>query len=136
MDARQRGFRAIAESGPPDRKTIRRYIEAAEECGLERDGGEEQLSDELIGLVVEKVRPRGPGIRGETWKLCQKQREFLQDKVDLGLQLTKVRKLLMRQTGEVVPYWTLHRFASEEHRRHEPAAQRRGPHRHRFLAGP
>jgi hypothetical protein len=85
---------------------------------------------------VEKVRPRGPGIRGETWKLCQKQREFLQDKVDLGLQLTKVRKLLMRQTGEVVPYWTLHRFASEEHRRHEPAAQRRGPHRHRFLAGP
>jgi len=107
-------FRAIARDGPADRKTVRRYVKAAEGCGLERDGGEEQLTDELIGMVAEEVRPRGPGVRGQTWKLCQEHREFLQAKVDLGLRLTKVRKLLKHSTGEDIPYRTLHRFATEE----------------------
>lgn len=111
---RRKGYRAIAKVGPVDRKTARRYIEAAKKCGLDREGDEEQLTDELIGMVVEKVRPRGPGIRGKTWKFCEKQREFLQAKVDLGLRLTKVRKLLKRHTGQDVPYRTFHRFASEE----------------------
>lgn len=107
-------YRAIARDGPVDRKTVRRYVKAAEQCGLERDGGEAQLTDELIGMVAEEVRPRGPGVRGQAWKFCQEHREFLQAKVDLGLRLTKVRKLLKRSTGEDVPYRTLHRFATEE----------------------
>jgi hypothetical protein len=40
-----------------DRKTARRYVEAAVAAGLVRDGGEGQLSDELLGAVVAAVRP-------------------------------------------------------------------------------
>src|SRR6202051_4735388 len=39
------------------RKPARRYVEAAEAGGLVRDDGEEQLCDELLAHVVEQVRP-------------------------------------------------------------------------------
>jgi transposase len=109
-----KGYRAIAEVGPVDRKTARRYVEAARRCGFDFERGDVQLTDDLIGMVVEAVRPRGPGIRGETWKFCKRHRQFLQEKVAEGLRLTKVRKLLQRHTGADVPYRTLHRFATEE----------------------
>ncbi len=54
------GERPIATGVGVDRKTARRYITAAVEVGLDRHGGEEQLTDELIGQVVERVRPRRP----------------------------------------------------------------------------
>lgn len=40
-----------------DRKTARRYITAAVELGVDRSGGEEQLTGELTGQVCERVRP-------------------------------------------------------------------------------
>ena len=43
------GLRPIAERAGVDRKTARRYMEAAVELGVVREGGLEQLSDELIG---------------------------------------------------------------------------------------
>ena len=43
-----------------DRETARRYINGAMILGLDRSGGEEQLADELIGQMVERVRPDGP----------------------------------------------------------------------------
>ena len=52
-----------------DRKTARRYIAAAVELGVDRDGGEGQLSDELIGQVVERVRPHRPDGHGEAWRV-------------------------------------------------------------------
>jgi DNA-binding transcriptional regulator LsrR (DeoR family) len=36
-------LRPIAEMVGPDRKTVRRYVEAAQAAGLVRDGGEAQL---------------------------------------------------------------------------------------------
>jgi hypothetical protein len=53
-----------------DRKIVRRYVEAAVAQGVDRDSGKEQLSDELIGSVVEAVRPHrsdGHGRRGGCW---------------------------------------------------------------------
>ncbi|MDQ6785121.1 MAG: hypothetical protein M3063_17145 [Actinomycetota bacterium] len=49
-------LRGIERLSRVDRKTVRRYVEAADTQGVRRDGGEEQLSDELIGSVVEAVR--------------------------------------------------------------------------------
>jgi hypothetical protein len=49
-----------------DRKTVRRYVEAAQAAGLDRDeGGPGQLCDELLGAVIAAVSP-GPaaGHRG------------------------------------------------------------------------
>ncbi len=40
-------------------------------AGLVRDGDELQLTDELIGQVVEAVRPSRPDGRGDTWTACR-----------------------------------------------------------------
>ena len=61
------GERPIAHGVGVDRKTARRYIAAALELGIDRQGGEGQLSDELIGQVAEKVRPHRPDGHGEAW---------------------------------------------------------------------
>ena len=51
------GLRSIERLAAVDRKTVRRYVTAAEQLGLVRDGGADQLSDTFVGLVVETVRP-------------------------------------------------------------------------------
>ncbi|MGQ0803648.1 MAG: hypothetical protein ACT4PI_07290 [Actinomycetota bacterium] len=66
---RGEGRRATERLAGVDRKTVRRYVDAAEELGLVRDGGEEQLSDEFIGSVVEAVRPHRRDGHGEAWRL-------------------------------------------------------------------
>jgi hypothetical protein len=62
------GERPIAHGVGVDRKTARRYIAAALELGIDRSGGEGQLTDELIGQVAEKVRPHRPDGHGEAWR--------------------------------------------------------------------
>ena len=57
------GLRTVAERAGVDRKTARRYVEAAVAAGVARDGGEGQLSDELLGLVAGAVRPRSESTR-------------------------------------------------------------------------
>ena len=51
------GLRLIAERAGVDRKTARRYVEAAVAAGMVRDGGKRALTDELIGAVIATVRP-------------------------------------------------------------------------------
>jgi hypothetical protein len=43
------GLRRVAAQAGVDRKTARRYVEAAVAAGLARDGGAGQLTDELVG---------------------------------------------------------------------------------------
>ena len=62
------GERTIARGVGVDRKTARRYIAAAIELGVERSGGEEQLTEELIGQVVERVRPHRTDGHGAAWR--------------------------------------------------------------------
>lgn len=52
---------SVARLAQVDRKTVRRCVGAAEAVGLSGDGGLEQLSDEVVGLVCEMVRPVRPG---------------------------------------------------------------------------
>jgi len=69
------GLRTVAERAGVDRKTARRYVEAAVGAGLVRDGGDGQLSDELLGVVAGVVRRRcglvGTAVRGMRWKLAR-----------------------------------------------------------------
>lgn len=51
------GLRRVAEQAGVDRKSARRYVQAAVDAGLARDGGVAQLSDELVGQVAQVVRP-------------------------------------------------------------------------------
>ncbi|WP_327097400.1 hypothetical protein OIE68_00500 [Nocardia vinacea] len=47
-----RGLREVARLSGSDRKTVRRYVERAQSCGLDRDGGVGQLTDELLSAAI------------------------------------------------------------------------------------
>ena len=68
------GLRTVAARAGVDRKTARRYVAAAEAAGLSRDAGAEGLTDELVGLVVEAVRPARPNGHGASWEAAARPR--------------------------------------------------------------
>lgn len=108
-------FRAIERLARVDRRTAAGYVEAAQIAGLVRDGGEVQLTDELVGQVVGGVRPSRPDGHGDVWRLCEEHRDFLAPLVKARkLRLTKIHDLLQRRIGDEVPYATLHRFVVAE----------------------
>ena len=106
------GLRRVAEQAGVDRKTARRYVSAAVEAGLARDGGLGQLTDELVGQVAQVVRPVRPGGRGQAWDQLGACQEQIEGWVKQGLLVVKIGVLLERR-GVVVPYRTLHRFCVE-----------------------
>lgn len=110
---RGEGFRSTERLVGLDRKTVRRYVAAAEELGLVRDGGEEQLTDEFVGQVVEAVRPHRADGRGEAWRLVVANHELVEGWLKTEkLTVRKTHELLGRR-GIVVPERTLHRYALE-----------------------
>jgi len=110
---RGEGLRAIERLVALDRKTVRRYVAGAVEAGVVRDGGEGQLSDEVLASVCEKVRPHRRAGRGAAWELLAANHELLRGwLVDDGLTAVKAGELLARR-GTVVPERTLHRYALE-----------------------
>ena len=109
---RGQGERPAARAAGVDRKTARRYIAAGIEVGLERDGPESQLTDEVIGQVCEAVRPCRPDGHGAAWQVLLGEEERIKAWVGEGLTVTKVNVLLARR-GVEVPYRTLARFAVE-----------------------
>jgi len=106
------GLRTAAAQAGVDRKTARRYVTAAVEAGLARDGGPGQLTDELVGQVAQVVRPVRPGGHGQAWEQLGACQEQIAGQVQAGLSVVKIGVLLERQ-GIVVPYRTLHRFCVE-----------------------
>jgi transposase len=106
------GERPIAQGVGVDRKTARRYIAAAIELGVDRSGSEEQLSDELIGQVLERVRPHRIDGHGEAWRTLLAEQAQITAWVKQHLTVVKIGILLARR-GVVVPHRTLARFAVE-----------------------
>lgn len=106
------GLRRVAEQAGVDRKTARRYVDAAIDAGLVRGGGISQLTDELVGQVAQAVRPVRPGGHGLAWEQLDARQAEIEALVKDGLSVVKVGVLLERR-GVVVPYRTLHRFCVE-----------------------
>jgi transposase len=106
------GFRTAGAQAGVDRKTARRYVEAAVAAGLDREGGVCQLDDVLIGAVVAAVRPDRPQGHGLAWEaLCANHDRIIKWVKD-GLTVVKIGDLLARE-GVVVPQRTLHRYCVE-----------------------
>jgi len=106
------GERTVARGAGIDRKTVRRYVTAALELGISRNGDESQLTDEVIGQICERVRPPRPDGHGESWRrLCEVEDE-IKAWVDKDLTVVKIGILLHRR-GIEVPHRTLARFAVE-----------------------
>src|SRR4051794_13386371 len=113
------GLRTVASRAGVDRKTARRYVAAAEAAGLTREAGLGAVTDELVGQVVDAVRPARPNGHGQSWDQLLTHEEQIQKWVSGGtvngikqepLSVVKIEELLARR-GVVVPYRTLHRFA-------------------------
>ena len=104
--------RAVAAQAGVDRKTSRRYVRAAVAAGGSREGGEGQLTDELIGQVVSVARPVRPDGHGQGWAELEARQEEIAAWVKGGVPVVKIGILLARQ-GVVVAERTLHRFAAE-----------------------
>src|SRR5690349_24183116 len=107
------GLREVARLSGTDRKTVRRYVDRARACGLDRDGGDGQLTDELLAAVIAEVRPSRPAGKSLVWETIAAEHEQIKAWLKDGLTLTKIHTLLGRQ-GVVVSYRTLNRYATAE----------------------
>lgn len=105
------GKKPIAAQLGLDVKTVRRYLRAAEGCGL---GPRSQwLTEEQLAQVIAALRSPIERPHGDTWELCLRERDFIAQHLANHLKLSKVQRLLSRR-GVAVPYPTLHRFAVAE----------------------
>ena len=103
------GVRSVERLSQVDRKTVRRYVTAAEQLGLQRDGAEDQLTDVFVGMVVEAVRPHRCDGHGTPWRLLTAHHEQISRWVKDDLTGVKINELLERQ-GVVVPLRTVQRY--------------------------
>ena len=106
------GIRATERLVGFDRKTVRRYVDAAVGLGLVRDGGDVQLSDVFIGQVVEAVRPHRTDGHGAPWRLLQAHHDEIAGWVGEDLTAVKIHELLERR-GVSVPCRTVQRYVAE-----------------------
>jgi transposase len=110
---RDEGLRSIERLTGVDRKTVRRYVAAAVECGVDRYGGEAQLTDVVLAVICEKVRPHRPRGHGRGWEALAANHDDLKVwLVERKLTVVRAGELLARR-GVVVPERTLHRYALE-----------------------
>jgi hypothetical protein len=106
-------LREVARLSGTDRKTVRRYVDRARACGVDRDGDACQLTDELLAAAIAGVRPSRPNGESQAWEVIGAEHEQIKAWLKQGLTLTKVHTLLGRR-GVVVSYRTLHRYATTE----------------------
>lgn len=104
--------RRIAREAGMDRKTVGRYIVAAVELGLPRDG---VLGDDQVQAVAQCVQSRLKPNASEQWCEVAKHRHRIEQWLagKPPLRLSKIHTLLARD-GLQASYWTLRRFAVEE----------------------
>ena len=105
------GKKPIAAQLGLDVKTVRRYLRAAEECGL--SPGPQLLTDEQLAQVIAALQSPVERPHGGSWELCERERDFIAQHLAQRLKLSKVQRLLWRR-GVEIPYPTLHRFAVAE----------------------
>ena len=109
----QQSLHQIARETGLDRKTVRRYVQAAESLGLERD---KELDDARVHAVAERVQARVLPARTSEWTEIAEHRGRIEEWLGKRrpLRLRKIHTLLVRDCGLKASYDTLRRFAIEE----------------------
>ena len=91
--------RAVAAQAGVDRKTEQTVYEGRGGGRPVPGGGEEQLTDELIGQVVSVVRPVRPDGHGAGWAELVARQEEITAWVKAGVPVVKIGSLLARRGG-------------------------------------
>lgn len=104
--------RQIARESGFDRKTVRRYLQTAQACGLERG---RELTEEEVHEVAQRVQSRPLVPPSEPTEVLRRQKDRIAGWLcgDRPLRLRKVHILLERD-GVSVTYPTLRRFVMRE----------------------
>lgn len=112
----QRGdsLRSIAAALGADRKTVRRYVEAAKRLGLSREPDGRPVDDDLVSELIAAIQPGAPPRIGEMRRRCRTHSELIEGWVREGCKVPKIARLLKRHAGVSVPERTLNRFIAEE----------------------
>ena len=100
--------RAIARGTRSDRKTVAKYVAAAQAAGLQR--GESGPTEAQVAAVIAAVRPTVGGRPGDVPERLTAHQAQITAWLAEGLRLTKIHRRLRAQ-GVTVPYSSLHRFA-------------------------
>jgi len=105
-------IREIAREGGVDRKTARRYVKAAEACGVPRAAA---ISDVHVQAVAERVQARPTASPSAERERLLPQRARIEQWLsgESALRLSKVHRLL-EGDGVSVSYATLRRFVVRE----------------------
>lgn len=106
----QQSIKSIARGTCIDRKTVRRYVAAAEALGIELTT---ELSDGVVHAVAQYVQARPQPLPSEAWKILLGHGERIVKWREQGLRLSRVHALLARE-GVDVTYATLRRYAMRE----------------------
>lgn len=106
------GAREIARQTRLDRKTVRRYIRAAE---AERLGAGSALGEAQVTAVKARVQERPPPGPSPTWRALSGVHDKLRSWVqgEAPLRLSRVQRLLEGE-GVMVSYATLWRYTRRE----------------------
>lgn len=107
------GARTIAKAVGADRKTVARYLRAANEAGVD---ARTHLTDDVVHDVARRVQSRDAVAPSDEWREVASHRERIAAWLALSrpLRLSKVHALLVRDHGLRASYDTLRRFAIEE----------------------
>lgn len=104
--------RRAARETAADRKTVKRYYEAAAACSVTRTT---PLDDELVANIARHVQARPPAPASDPWRALEPHRPQIKAWLegDQPLRLVRIHELLVRQ-GVQASYATLRRYAMEE----------------------
>ena len=107
------GARTIAKAVGADRKTVARYLRAANDAGVD---ARTLLSDDVVHDVARRVQGRDAVAPSDEWREVAAHRERIAAWLAQSrpLRLSKVHALLVRDHGLRASYDTLRRFAIEE----------------------
>lgn len=91
------GLRVSATASTADRRTVRRYVEAAVAAGLDRKRGVDRLTDELVGMVVGYGATAWTRRHGESSDVVAARRTKIEVWLDDYVPVVKIGELLTRE---------------------------------------
>ena len=107
----EQSIKSIARGTRIDRKTVRRYIEMAEQIGIDKRA---VLTDAVVHEIAQSVQSRALPQPSDAWRNVEEHRAQIEKWIVEDLRLSRMHALLVRSGVSDVTYATLRRYAMQE----------------------